>query len=185
MGLDMYVYRVEKPELDTSKVFDVDKISGIVLSEEDINDPMYREILPYCDKVQAVRHYYDIEKLKAESGAESIHLSSIIGGVLSFTGTKPDGQSVTISKSDAEIDESYTVDREETCYVCSYTEIRYWRKAYDIQDWFYDHIGHVENTGYYILSKELLQDFNEKFEDEELPVEAPNEKYAYCYWEWY
>ena len=134
MGLDMYVYRVKKPGLDTSKVFDADEIHDIILSEEDIKDAMYRELLPYCDKVQAIRHYYDIEKLKAESGAKSLHLSSIIGGVLSFTGTKPNGQSVTISKSDAEIDESYTVDREETCYVCSYTEVRYWRKAYDIQE---------------------------------------------------
>ena len=83
MGLDMYVYRVKKPGLDTSKVFDADEIHGIILSEEDIKDAMYRELLPYCDKVQAIRHYYDIEKLKAESGAKSLHLSSIIGGVLS------------------------------------------------------------------------------------------------------
>lgn len=185
MGLDMYVYRVEKPGLDPAKVFDSDKVPGIILTDEDINDPMYRELLPYCDKVQVIRHYYDTDKMKAESGAVDIYLSSIIGGVLSFTGTKADGQKVTISKSNVEIDESYTVDREETCYVCSYSEVRYWRKEYDIQDWFHEHIGHVENTGYYILSKELLQEFNEEFEEETLPVKEPNEEYAYCYWEWY
>jgi len=181
----MYVYRVEKPDLDPTKVFDADKLPGLILKEEDINDPMYCELLPYCDKVQVINHYYDLDKMKAESGAASLHLSSIIGDVVSFTGAKPNGQRVTVSKSCDEIDKDYTVHREETCYVCSYTEVRYWRKEYVIQEWFCRHIGHVENTGYYILSKELLQAFNEAFGEETLPVKEPNEEYAYCYWEWY
>lgn len=185
MGLDMYVYRVEKPGLDTTRVFDEDELDNIVLNENDINNPMYSELLPYCDKVRVIRHYYDFDKIKAEYGLSGVHISGIIGGTTLFSGMKADGQKIEISKSDKEINEEYTVNREEVCYVSSCSEVHYWRKEYDISHWFYEHIGRVENTGYYILNKELLLAFNKAFPEDTLPVREPDEESAYFYWEWY
>lgn len=56
-------------------------------------------------------------------------------------------------------------------FVCDSEEVRYWRKAYDIQDWFHDHIEEdVENTGFYILSGTMLLAFKEHFENDEYEI---------------
>ena len=51
-----------------------------------------------------------------------------------------------------------------------------------------DALDCVENTGYYLLSEEVLTKFNaEAYENgwDMLPVEAPTEDSALFYWEWY
>lgn len=189
MGLDMYVYRVHKPFLDDRKVYDRDDLEGVILGEEDIQDPMYRQLLPYCAKVQVVNHYYNREKLAEDYGLDEAR----IGGwscdkdssTVHIYGYK-DGERKSFDVPDDLIDSKYIIDREETCYVCREDEVHYWRKAYDIQDWIYEHLPEkVENTGYYILSEQFLKDFNKKFPEDRLPVEAPNDDYALVYWEWY
>lgn len=80
------------------------------------------------------------------------------------------------------IERTYTIDREETFFVCENDEIRYWRKEYDIQKWFHDNIPEpVENTGYYLLTEQILQVFNEAYPNSKLPVETPNENCALVY----
>lgn len=71
-------------------------------------------------------------------------------------------------------------------FVCNSEEIRYWRKAYDIQDWFHENIdGEVENTGFYILSVEQVLNFNKVFREDRFGAEEPDEESALFYWEWY
>lgn len=80
----------------------------------------------------------------------------------------------------------YIVERVEKRFVCKCDEVQYWRKAYDIQNWFHDHIDdEVENTGFYILSRELLLEFGESFSEYEIEAEDPSEETALFYWEWY
>lgn len=67
-------------------------------------------------------------------------------------------------------------------------KVAYWRKNYHVQGFFYDALDCVENTGYYLLSEEVLTKFNaEAYENgwDMLPVEAPTEDSALFYWEWY
>ena len=62
----------------------------------------------------------------------------------------------------------------------------YWRKAYDVQEWFHENLGVVvENTGYYLLNTEIIQQFNEAFLERPIPEEPPDEESALVYYEWY
>lgn len=189
MGLDMYVYRMHKPDIDDKKVYDRSDLEGVVINENEINHPMFRQLIPYSTKVRVVNHYYDLDKLGVDYGITDVR----IGGwsfdgkdatmtIYGYSGTER--KSFTIS--DDLIESKYTISKEEACYVCEYDEVHYWRKAYDIQDWLHDHIQEqVENTGYYILSEKLLKAFNRKFKEDKLPVEPPDEDSALVYWEWY
>lgn len=186
MGLDMNVYRVHKPLLDENEMYDGKDVKDIVLSEKDINEPALRQLLPYCKKVRIMNHYYDLEKIEKDYDVPNVRIggwgSDETGSYTTFYGDNV--RSFKVYK--ALIESKYTIDREETCYVFARDEVRYWRKAYDVQEWFHDHIPEpVENTGYYILTEDILLAFNETFHDEELPVEAPDEWGALVYWEWY
>lgn len=190
MGLDMNVFRVHKPFLDANKVYDRSELSGIILDEADIKEPMFRQLAPYCTKVRVVNHYYDLEQIGKDRGLTDVRVGGWScgdeGSVTYFSGRDKDGRSESVQLSYDLIKSKYTISKEETCYVCAEDEIRYWRKAYDIQDWFHEHIKEpVENTGYYILTEKMLKAFNKKFPEDKLPAEAPNDSYAFVYREWY
>lgn len=189
MGLDMFVFRVTKQQLDSGTVYDRSDLSGVIIDESDMDAPAYRQILPYCAKVRVINHYYDMEKLAAEYGITNAY----IGG---YGFTQSEAKIILCGKKDGNpfneiipaklIESRYVIDREETCFVCGSEEIRYWRKEYDVQDWFYDHISEqIENTGYYTLSEETILQFNKAFPDDALPVEPPDEESALVYYEWY
>lgn len=189
MGLDMYVYRVQSPGLDADKVYDRNEIEGVVLHKDEIDEPMYRQLLPYCDKLRVISHYYNFDKIKEDYGLSEVHIGGYTydnkGGRTFLYGIK-NGENFHTEVSDDVIQEKYIIDKEEPCYVCCTDEIRYWRKAYDVQDWFHDNIdGNVENTGYYILDEDLREAFNREFPDDTLPDEETTGQYAYFYWEWY
>lgn len=189
MGLDMYVYRVRKPSLDTGMVYDRNDLDGIVIHEADIDEPRVRQLIPYSAKVRVVNHYYNLGKIGEDYGLSEAHIGGWeCGDDGSFTtiyGDK-DGRSEFIKVSDELIESKYTIDKEETCYVCSEDEVRYWRKAYDVQDWFHENIPEpVENTGYYILTEELLKAFNKAFPEDKIPKIAPDGEQTLVYWEWY
>lgn len=189
MGLDMYVYRVQSTGLDTDKVYDRDEIDGVVLHKDEIDEPMYRQLLPYCDKLRVVSHYYDFDKIKEDYGLSEVHIGGFSyddeGGRTFLYGIKDEANFRTEISNDV-IQERYIIDREELCYVCSADEVRYWRKAYDVQEWFHENIdGRVENTGYYILDEDLRTEFNIEFPEDTLPDEETQDEYAYFYWEWY
>lgn len=190
MGLDMNVYRVHKPLLDESKLYDRGELDGIVINESKITDPRVQQLIPYCTKIRAIDHYYNIEEIGKDYGLTDVHIGGFHygtdGSYSTIYGHDKDGMAHSVSVQDELIDSKHTIDREESFFVCMSDEIRYWRKAYDIQQWFHDNIPEpVENTGYYVLNEQLLREFNEAFPDRKLPVEAPNENCAIVYWEWY
>lgn len=96
------------------------------------------------------------------------------------------GRHITLTSE--EIAEKYTVHEDERTLVFRREEIAYWRKHYGVQSFFYDALENVENTGYYLLSEDVLRQFNaasiEKSWDP-LPVVAPDDDTALFYWEWY
>ena len=189
MGLDMSVYRIHKPNLDKGKVHDMDDLDGIVLADKEISSPMFRQLFPYCQKVRILNHYYDLKKIGEDYGITDPHIGGWKcddNGSSTYIYGSKNGNSEHFEISDDLIQSKYVIDREETCYVCVRDEVRYWRKAYDIQEWFHENIPEpVENTGYYILTEEMLEAFNKEFPEDELPVEAPSSNEALVYWEWY
>lgn len=95
-----------------------------------------------------------------------------------------DSREVEIKESD--LDGRYTIERIDNWYVCDAKEVMYWRKAYDVQDWFHENLGVVvENTGYYLLNAEIIRRFNEAFPERPLPEGSPDEEPALAYYEWY
>lgn len=184
MGLDMYIYRCSKPDVNPNKIYDSSELHGIVLSEEDLSEQMYSDLAPYCEKVRVINHYYNMEKIRADYGlSDEAHIWSWTGSGITVGDKTPEGQrNVEISSED--IDRKYTISKEEVRFVCECDEEKYWRKAYDIQDFFYNHYP-VENVGYYKLSKEVIEEFNRAHPDDAFEAEDATESSALFYHEWY
>lgn len=52
MGLDQNIFRVSRTHYDPDKVYQRSEVSGgILIDEEDIQEPSVQQILPYCQKV--------------------------------------------------------------------------------------------------------------------------------------
>lgn len=184
MGLDMYIYRAAKPHLSDTEIYLRNDIDGVILPENEIDNPMYCQLAPYLQPVQVKNEYYNMEKIREDFGLSSkAHICSYSAdgiGVWDNGGEKR----ITISVSD--IEDKYTVEKIEKSYVCNLERVHYWRKEYDVQEWFHDNLSadYIENCGYYILSEELIEDFNESF-NEYIEPEEPTEESALFYHEWY
>ena len=184
MGLDMEIRRVSKPHMDDTIVYNREDIMGVVLDEDELNLPMYRQLAPYTQELRVRSQYYDMEKIRKDYKlSDDSYISMMCSSCISITDRKT-RKTVEIRSED--IDRKYTVERVEKRFVCDFEEIRYWRKAYDIQDWFHEHIEEdVENTGFYILSGAMLLAFNKAFPEDRIEAIEPDEEEALFYWEWY
>lgn len=184
MGLDMEIRRVSKPHMDNSVIYDRENICGIILDKEELKEPMYQQLAPYTQPLQIRSKYYDMDKIRSDYGLSKDSYISMMSAQRIAITDRETHKTVEISSHD--IDYKYTVERVEDQFVCNAEEIRYWRKAYDIQEWFHDHIdGEVENTGYYILSGDLCLKFNKAFQEDAIEAEEPDDESALFYWEWY
>lgn len=84
-----------------------------------------------------------------------------------------------------EMREKHLVNRVEVHNAFRKERVAYWRKDYEVEDFFMEkHDDGIENTGYYILDLETILEFNSYF-PQELPEEEPSETSALFYWEWY
>ena len=64
MGLDMQIFRVTKPHLDDTLVYTREDIDGIILDEDELKEPMYRQLAPYTQPAHVRSRYYDMEKIQ-------------------------------------------------------------------------------------------------------------------------
>lgn len=184
MGLDMYIYRVSKPNLDDTVIYNYVDLNGIVLDDGDLDKPMYRQLAPYAQQIQVRTQCYDMDKIRRDYELSNDSYISMRSSYRIVITDRKSGKMVDIS-SDV-IERDYIVEKVEKRFVCNKEEVAYWRKAYDIQNWFYEHIEDgVENTGYYILPGELLLKFNKVFKEDRIEAESPDEESALFYWEWY
>lgn len=184
MGLDMEIRRISKPHIDDSIIYNRADIHGVVLEEGELKEPMYRQLAPYTQALQVRSRYYDMEKIQEDYGlSDNPHISMMCASCVEVTDFKTHK---TVEITRAEIDQKYTVERVEKCFAWNSEEVKYWRKAYDIQDWFHEHIEErVENTGFYILSVATLLAFNKAFPEGRIEAIEPDEEEALFYWEWY
>lgn len=185
MGLDMGIYRLSKPKFDKNKVYKRSDINGIILSDEDIELPMFAQMIPFCQKIDIINQYYDMGKIRRDYGLfNNTHIFMLNSQSVGITDGEKD---VTIPNG--VIDEKYTLSKQESCYVCYREEVLYWRKAYDIQSWFYAILkektnSDVENTGYYLLTDEIIEAFNLEYPDHHITPDDSDDS-ALFYWEWY
>lgn len=182
MGLDMYIFRAQYPNLDEKSIYMYQDLD-IYITEEEINWAMYDDLRPYCQKVMAVHEWYDTKAIAEKYGlGNDCYLSMCVPENSVFA----NGENTKITLSAAELKVMFTKREHTFVWTTKLDEIKYWRKAYDIQDWFYEHLPNVENCGFYLLDDELQEEFNAHFEDSEhFDFIAPNENSALFYHEWY
>ncbi len=184
MGLDMEIRRITKPNLDDSVIYNRQDISLILLDKDELEMPMHRQLAPYAQLIQVRSQYYDMEKIRKDYDlSDDSYISMMSAYRIAVTDR---GKKKTVEIDDFDIKTKYTVERVEPKYACQAEEVRYWRKAYDIQEWFHEHIEEdVENTGFYILSSAMLLEFNKAFPEDRIEAIEPDEEEALFYWEWY
>lgn len=189
MGLDMWIRRVRKPNLE-DKVYTSKEIYDMgysMISVEEIKDEasMFNQLLPYTAVRNVLTDCYDKEKMIADY---NLPIGSYIGMISSegirISGTNEEGERVSQFINNKDVEEKYTVTKSVPHYIWAEEEEAYWRKHYDLQDWFYDNLENVENCGYYILDAGLIAEMNEKF-DEDVSEDSPTDNEALFYHEWY
>lgn len=182
MGLDMEIVRITRSHKDSGVIYDRRELDGVILSKEELEEAMYRQLAPYMQPVKVKTQYVNLKKIQKDYGlSDEPYISSASGSVTGFTDGK---RTIRIPNSD--ILSKYITDRTEDLFVCDRDRVKYWRKEYEIQDWFHDNIGYeMENTGFYLLTGELLTSFNRAFPAERVWPDDPTEESALFYWEWY
>ena len=189
MGLDMWIRRVRKPNLE-DKVYTTSELyamnySMISADEVERAGPMFDQLLPYTVVRNVLTEYYNTEKMIADYNLpKESHIWHYSSDGVQISGTDDDGNRVSQSISMEEINEKYIVIKTVPHYIWEEDEEAYWRKHYKLQDWFYENIDGVDNCGYYILNAELIADMNETF-GETVTEDDPTDDEALFYHEWY
>lgn len=183
MGLDIEIRKVWKPNVVEGKIYECADIYGLVTKEEDKDDPRTSQLMPYMEKVKIRTDRYDIEKIKKDYG---LHEGSYVyrlsfNGIGVFDPVTRD----TVGIPNSEAQDKYIKHLVEDSYMCEYESIRRFRKDYEIQDWFHERLGNVENTGMYMLTEDIIAEFNKEFPKyaiQECEIDADRPLF---YWEWY
>jgi hypothetical protein len=187
MGLDMWIRRVRKPNLE-DKVYTYKEIYDMgysMISAQEENDSSIEQLLPYTVVRNVLADYYNKEKMIEDYNLpkrSSIGMYSSEGILIS--GINEDGECVSQFISNEEIEEKYTITESVPHYIWIESEEAYWRKHYSLQDWFYNNLEDIENCGYCILDASLIAEMNEKF-GESISEDDPTDDEALFYHEWY
>lgn len=194
MGLDMYIYRVRKPQLE-ERTYTAEELghmgySSVGVNYVDAEKSLFEQILPYMVIRNVTDDYINKEKIIVDYNLpEDSYISMMGNDGVKLRGTNDSGESVSQFISMDELDKKYTITKTVPTYIWRTEEEAYWRKHYDLQEWFYNiiedaHDTHVENCGYYVLDADLIAEMNAKF-DEHVPEEDPTDDEALVYHEWY
>ena len=157
MGLDMYIFKAEKPNLDTGIVHDYDKLRNdgySLFDKEDIDTPMLSDLKKFCVLIKAKAQYWDTEKIQKHYNLkERPH----------WCGCGPEGNYFgyygidhnTISEEDSR---QFGFEKETEFWATFVDEVAYWRKAYSLQNRIHNAFKRkpIENCGYYRLTKAQL-----------------------------
>lgn len=185
MGLDMYVYRAKKPELDPDMTYDWDDLIGFRCPTDEVG-PAVSQIIPFCQKIHACSTVFDMKKIREdyELSEHAYIAASTREGIYFRDDERSKNQKDIMIPVDT-IREKYSKVEKFDAWYCELTEVHYWRKAYQVSDWMNDTIvGGTENCGFYYLSEDMIRDHNDMFPDN--PIDA---EFSYAeplfYHEWY
>ena len=157
MGLDMYLGRWHKPQLNKI-VLNVEETRRL----EDGNFIVLREC-PLCfsdmaQKIRVTNQYYDTKKISRNfANGTELTLGGFSSGKIFFNNYE---KHINLELDSDMIHKDYLLEREEDAYVVAGDyEVAYWRKANQIREWFATHIdGFEDDYGYYEVTKDLLED---------------------------
>lgn len=188
MGLDICLLRVTKPHNIENRVYTREELASMKLSAIPASLLQCQEaedLAPYCQEIQLKIPYINIEKIREDYGLPESAEVVMQSGDGSICVSTDSGESDYIDISHEILQKKYSKIEVESYAAFQKTEVGYWRKDYDIADFFSEQFEkRIENTGYYAVSAEILEKFNEEF-NEDVPVEDPSEESAIFYWEWY
>lgn len=161
MGLDMFLYGVKRvKEEDVPSVVTEEWIENTGLRNADIDRINAKDLLPYSVVRTVLAKVTDYDKIKRAYGIpeNAIHggwcCSSSKGFVLFFYDEEHNQAVVSTTKK--ELDEKFTKTVEKKAIVFSIEELAYWRKNYDLQDFFYENLESPGNVTFSELSQETL-----------------------------
>ena len=188
MGLDMGIRRVKKPKLE-DKIYTTEELSSMGYSFASVegaeNDELLKELLPYTVTRNVLTDYYDVEKMIVDYNLPpKSHIGMYSNEGISISGRNDNDEYVGQFISRKDIEEKYTITKLVSHYIWHEEEEAYWRKHYELQDWFYNVIEGVDNCGYYILNADVISEMNQLFH-ENVAEEDPTEDEALFYHEWY
>lgn len=190
MGLDMYVYKVKKPNFDSGKVYDRAKLMDhMILSAYDAATDLYKQLAPYAQKLRVINRYYNIKKIREDFHMPDADISMISSDAISISGTVG-GVEATRTITTEQIDTLYTVNHEEECFVLALENVAYWRNKSDLEDFVYDSLSEcVENLGFYLLDEKTVEIINQYCAQHD-PAQSiewykPTDTSALFYHEWY
>lgn len=188
MGLDMWIRRVRKPNLEdkvytTKEIYDMGY--SMISAKEEEDDSSIVQLLPYTVVRNVLTDYYNKEKMIADYNLpKGSYIGMYSSDGIQISGINEDGERVSQFISDKEIEEKYIITKSVPHYIWSESEEVYWRKHYDLQSWLYDNLEDVENCGYYILNADLIAEMNKTFH-ENVSEDDPTDDEALFYHEWY
>ena len=177
MGLDINIYRITKPNTDSyiSTYLDLNKFYNIsdeelydhlIIPESEIDKSYYKQLKPYCEQIKVIYQETDFDRMYADYGIDKNKHYTRNTNVrdLIYTIQNDDGTYKHIYISQYILDNKYTSDVIKRCYICKCEEEKYWRKEYDIQKWFHEHLEkyhetEVENCGYYMIPEFIIKHF--------------------------
>lgn len=214
MDLDIMIYRISRPNtsgaiyLNFNKIYnsgDSDLYDYIITPEDKIDKSYYKQLKPYCEQIKVIYQETDFDRMYADYGIDKNknYLINTNSRDWNYVIRNDDGTEKTISIPQRILDEKYTNDVIKNCYICKQEEEKYWRKEYDIQKWFHEHLERyheteVENCGYYMIPEFILRQFMldqldhpfelSQYNDgqiEMLPLHTTTKDSALFYYEWY
>lgn len=188
MGLDQYIFRVSKPNLE-DRVYKSEELAGFdrtAVVDFERNSNLYKQLIPYVVKRNVEVQLYDTAKMIVDYHLPSNSYIWKYGGEgIEIGGRDEEGNHISQAISEAEVAEKYTKTEIHPYYIWSSDEEWYWRKNYALAEWMSNNIKNgTENTGYYKLNKTLIKRINSKF-SANIPEESATEESALFYWEWY
>lgn len=187
MGLDMWIRRVKKIKLE-EREYTQEEISAMGYSAVSINEVeghLFEQLAPYAVVRNVLTSYYNVEKMIADYNLpETSYIGYMSFEGIKISGRNEAGEDVGQFISTKDVNEKYTLVKSVPHYIWEESDEAYWRKHYDLQDFFYNNLEDVDNCGYYILDASLIAEMNEKFHEDVSEVD-PTDDEALFYHEWY
>lgn len=191
MGLDMYAYRFIKPSLE-DRVYERDELFEMGYgyfkpgATED-KPELLEDILPYTQQLKINLQLIDLEKLQKHYGFDELPQVAMISSEEQIYRGERAGEPYSITIKRQDLIDHFVYSSVMECVVFKYEKVAYWRKEYDVQDFFQESIGPIRNTGYRLIPVEVQHEYNRRFGDEmdRLPEEEATDRTAIVYWEWY
>ncbi len=185
MGLDMYLVKAEKPNLQFGIYDASDPViqNFLLISKEDHDDEMYKYLKDFMTRIQVNEKVFDYEKIKSDYGITgTIHASNYSSKGVVFSGENKNTEAIPLSI----VESNYMKHFIKTVFAVNIECIYSWRKAYDVQDAIYNSLDcYIENCGYYPVHNDVANAIAEV--DDNFDVNIIEREIEGCifYHEWY